>query len=198
MNNKSSLLENLNAVEPVFNTVDSFKKDFPKCGRFMQEVEKHLNIKLFDYSENHIKCIYGLQKETIQEKLIKGNKTVNIVRSDYFAAGKILLIYCIYKKTFEFNRVKTIKGNRIILSKELQNDYPAGAYIVVIRQVEYKFSPIREVLKRRVDNGRFLPLTQKVTALSITRFDESQNVFFGIEVNGKVQVNGWIFLKAMV
>jgi hypothetical protein len=198
MKKNSTLTENLNAVEPIFDTVDRFKMDFSKCGRFMKEVEQHLNIKLFEYSENHIKCMYGLQKETTKEQLFKGDKTLNIPRPDYFSKGKTLLIYNIFNKTAEFNSVKSVKGNSITLSKQLQNDYPQGSFIVVLRQVEYKFFPMREVLKKRVDNGAFLTVTQRVTGLSIIRFENSKNVFFGIELNGKVQVNGCIFLKELV
>lgn len=198
MNKKSALTNNLDAVSDVFNTVDMFRADFSRCGRKMKEVEQQLNIRLFEHCENYIKCIYGLQKETLRENLNTGDKTVNIPKNDYFKEGKAVLIYNLYHKQYEFNQVKEIKGNTLILSKELQTDYPEGSFIVAVRQVEYKRSPFHLVLKRRIDNGRFLPVLYNVTGLSMTRFPNSLNVYYGIEVNNGVQINGYIFLCELV
>lgn len=198
MNQKPGLIDNLDAVSDVFNTIDLFRADFGKSGRKMKEVEQQLDIRLFDCEENYMKCIYGLQKETIKEKLNTGDKAVNISKNDYFKEGKEVLIYNLYLKQYEFNRVKEIRGNTLILAKGLQNDYPEGSVIVAIRQIEYKRSPFRQVLKRRIDNGRFLPVLYNVTFLSLTRFPNSLNVFYGIEVNNGVQISGYIFLGELL
>ena len=195
---KSNLIDNLEAVSGVFNTVDMPRADFGKSGRNMKEVEQQLGIRLFDCDENHMKCIYSLQKETVKENLNRGEKAVNIPKNDYFKEGKAVLIYNLYHKKYEFNQVKEIKGNTLILSKGLQNAYPEGSVIIAIRQIEYKRSTFNQVLKRRIDNGRFLPVLHNVTVLSITRFPNSLNVYYGIEVNNGVQINGYFYLMGLV
>ena len=145
-----------------------------------------------------MKCIYSLQKEIVKENLNRGDKIVNIPQNDYFKEGKAVMIYNLYHKKYEFKQVKEIKGNTLILSKGLQNHYPEGSFIVAIRQVEYKRSTFNLILKRRIDNGRFLPVLHNVTCLSMTRFPNSLNVFYGIEVNNGVQINGYFYLMGLV
>jgi len=198
MNKKSNLSNNLDAVSDVFKTIDMLRADLGKSGRNMKEVEKQLGIRLFDCDENHMKCIYSLQKETVKENLNTGDKAVNIPKNDYFKEGKAVLIYNLHDKKYEFNTIKEVSGNTLVLSKGLQNHYPEGSFIVAIRQIEYKRSPFRLVLKRRIDNGRFLPVLYNVTCLSMTRFPESLNVFYGIEVNNGVQINGYFYLNCLV
>ena len=198
MNKKSSLTDNLDAVSDVFKTIDMLRADIGECGCNMKEVEQQLGIRLFDCDENYMKCIYSLQKETVKEKLNTGDKAVNIAKNDYFKEGKAVLIYNLYHKKYEFNQVKEIKGNTLILSKGLQNNYPEGSVIIAIRQIEYKRSFFHQVLKRRIDNGRFLPVLYNVTFMSITRFPNSLNVFYGIEVNNGVQINGYFYLMGLV
>lgn len=198
MNKKSSLTNNLDAVSDVFKTIDMLRADIGECGCNMKEVEQQLGIRVFDCDENYMKCIYGLQKETIKENLNTGDKTVNIPKNDYFKEGKAVLIYNLYHKKYEFRKIKEVRGNTLILSKGLQNHYPEGSFVVAIRQIEYKRSIFHLVLKRRIDNGRFLPVLHNVTGLSITRFPNSLNVFYGIEVNNGVQINGYFYLMGLV
>jgi len=198
MNKKSNLSENLDAVDGVFHAVDMLRADLGKCGRNMKEVEQQLGIRLFDCDENYMKCIYSLQKETIKENLNRGEKSVNIPKNDYFKEGKAVMIYNLYHKKYEFGTIKEIRGNTLILSKGLQNAYPEGSVIIAIRQIEYKRSTFSLILKRRIDNGRFLPVLHNVTVLSITRFPNSLNVFYGIEVNNGVQINGYFYLMGLV
>ena len=198
MNKKSNLSDNLDALDDVFHTVDLLRADIGKCGRNMKEVEQQLGIRLFDCDDNYMKCIYSLQKETIKENLNWGEKAVNIPKNDYFREGRAVLIYDLYHKKYEFRKIKEIKGNTLILSKGLQNNYPEGSVIIAIRQIEYKRSLFHLILKRRIDNGRFLPVLHNVTGLSITRFPNSLNVFYGIEVNNGVQINGYFYLMGLV
>ena len=198
MNKKSNLSDNLDAVSDVFKTIDMLRADIGECGCNMKEVEQQLGIRLFECDENYMKCIYSLQKETVKENLNRGDKAVNIAKNDYFKEGKAVLIYNLYHKKYEFRKIKEIKGNTLILSKGMQNDFPEGSVIVAVRQVEYKRSTFNQVLKRRIDNGRFLPVLYNVTFLSITRFPNSLNVFYGIEVNNGVQINGYFYLMGLV
>ena len=143
-------------------------------------------------------CIYGLKKETIKEKLNAGGKTVNVPATYYFNEGRRVLIYNLHHKTYEYAAIKAVRGNTLILSKRLQNNYPKGSVIVAVRQVDYKRSAYHQVLKRRIDSGRFLPVLHKVTLFSMTRFPNSLNVYYGIEVNNGVQITGYFFLKELL
>jgi hypothetical protein len=115
MEKKSALTNNLDSVSDVFKTVDMFRADFSRCGHKMKEVEQQLDIRLFDCDENYMKCIYGLQKKIIKENLNTGDKAVNIPKNDYFKEGKTVLIYNLYHKRYEFNQVKEVKGNTLVL-----------------------------------------------------------------------------------
>jgi len=86
----------------------------------------------------------------------------------------------------------------LILSEDLQKDYPENSKIVVIRQVEYKLYPLRGVLKRRIDCGKFQLLARKVTGLVINYMEYTKFVSYWLELNDKVQLNATIFLFGMV
>jgi hypothetical protein len=109
-----------------------------------------------------------------------------------------VLIYNIKNRVYEFNKIADIAGNYLILSKNLQNDYPENSKIVVIRQVEYKLYPIRGILKRRIDRGKFQLLARKVTGLFINYMEYSKFVSYWIELNNNAQIKGEIFLFEMV
>ena len=195
---KNGTIDILDDMENIFHMVDTIKTDFTKCGNNLREAGRHFNIKVFEHSNKSVKCIYGLQKKTLQEHSSKGDKALKIDRLDYFSKGKTVLIYNIKNNVYEFNRIKDVSGNVLIFSKGLQNDYPKSSKIVAIKQVFYKLYSTRNLLKRKVDHIRFKPLAKNVTDLSITHFDESQNVFYRIEVNRNVQIRGHIFLTSMV
>ena len=99
MNKKSKLSHNLDAVNDVFHAIDLLRADVKKCGRFLKDVDRKLNITVFDCDDNHMTCIYGLQKETVKENLNAGDKAVNVPKNDYFIEGRRVLIFIIkYKK----------------------------------------------------------------------------------------------------
>lgn len=196
MNHKSTL-ESLDYMKSLFHTADRFKADFSKCGEKMTEVEKYFDIKLFDYSENRIKCTYGLRKKTIENNISKGENIFRMDNLDYFSKGRKVLIYSIDNLIYEFNTIDEIMGNCLVLSRGLQHDYPEGATIVVIREIEYKYYPIREILKRRIDRGRFQTITRKVTFLSIFYHEHSKLVRYWVKVK-KAELKSYVLLWDMV
>ena len=196
MNHKSTL-ESLDYTKSLFHISDTFKSDFSKCGENMTEVEKHFDIKLFDHSENFIKCTYGLRKKTIENNISRGDNIFRMDNLNYFEKGKKVLIYNIEKLIYEFNTIDKIMGNCLLLSRGLQHDYPEGTKIVVIREIEYKYQPIREVLKRRIDRGRFQTLTRNVTFLSIFYHEHSKLVRYWVRVK-RAEIESHVLLWDMV
>lgn len=195
---KNSILDNFKALDSLFKTVETFKIDFSKCGKHMKEARKLFNIKPFTYSEDNIKCLYGLQKETFKNKASQGSKTVTIACLDYFTEGKTVLIYNSDHKIYEFNQIDANNGNTLVLSNDLQHDYPQGSNIIAIREIEYIITPILKTLKRRVDRGRFQPLTRNVTSIYIYHFIGMNSVSYHLEVNHVVKIGGWLCLFEMV
>lgn len=195
---KNSITKNLNALDSLFNTVDRFKVDFPKCGKYLKEARQLFNLKPFTYSENNIRCLYGLQTETLKLHANKGSKNITIANLDYFTEEKTVLIYNSENKVYEFNQIKAIDGNILVLSKDLQHDYPQGSNIIAIRQIEYKITPILKTLKRRVDRGRFQTLTRNVTFIYLCHFTGMNSVSYVLRVNHVVKVGGWICMFEMI
>ena len=61
----------------------------------------------------------------------------------------------------------------------------------------YRFDPERKVLTRQVNRQREETFLEGVTDFYITHFPESRSVLYRIEVNGKEQIRGYIFLVYM-
>lgn len=192
------ITDNQQVMESIFHTADTIRSDLTKCGMRLREVEKHFNISLFENSESSFKLIYGLQSEVLQENSYKGDQTVTVCKNDYFKKRKMVLIYNIDNNIYEFNEIKEVDGNVLLLSDSLQNDYVKNSNIVVLRQVEYKLYFNQNVLKRKLDLGYFQPLAENVSDFSVTFYPESNTVFYRIEVNEREQISGYIFLTNKV
>lgn len=187
-----------NVMEAIFHTADTIRADLTRCGMRLHEAEKNFDLSLFENSENSIKIIYGVQSEVVEEDAYKGEKNITIHKNDYFKKRKMVLIYNLENNIFEFNEIKEVDGHVLVLSHGLKNDYARGTDIVVLKQVEYKLYIKQKVLKRKLDRGYFQPLTENVSDFSVTFYPESNAVQYNIEVNGREQIMGYVFLTNMV
>lgn len=190
--------DNQQVMESIFHTVDTIRSDLTKCGMRLHEVETHFNVSLFENSESSFKLIYGLQSECLEEDSYRGNNIVTIHKNDYFKKRKAVLIYNTDSSSFEFNEIEAVDGNVLILVNRLRNDYVKNSNIVVLKQVEYRLYDKQSVLKRKLDNGYFQPITENVSDFTVTFFPESNSVYYRIEVNRREQIMGYIFLTNMV
>ncbi|UCH94005.1 MAG: hypothetical protein JSV88_27575 [Candidatus Aminicenantes bacterium] len=77
-------------------------------------------------------------------------------------------------------------------------DFPGSSMIIVLKEVEYKYYPDQEALKRKVNKGGFLLFFEEVTDFFVKYFPESCSVLYRIELNRKEQIRGYIFLPNMV
>jgi len=189
---------NQQVLESIFHTVDTIKSDLTKCGMRLQEAGKFFNLKLFDHSENYFKLMYGVSSEILEAASFKGDKTIKINKNEYIKKNKKILIYSLDHNIYEYNEIKDLENDRVILANHLQNDYPRNSYIIVLKIVEYKHYLKQNVLKRKVDKGYFQPLIEDVSDFFIQFFPESNSVLYRIEVNQKEQIRGYIFLINLV
>ena len=67
-----------------------------------------------------------------------------------------------------------------------------------VRKVEYRFDQEQKKLTRRVNRNKAETVLDGVTDFYINYFQESKSVLYRIEMNGKEQIRGYIFLINMV
>lgn len=192
------ITSNQQILESIFHTVDTIKSDLSKCGMRLQEAGKHFDLKLFDNSDNYFKLIYGISSERLETASFKGDKAVNLNKNEYIKKNRKILIYNLDNNVHEYNEIKDLENDNIILTNHLKNDYPQNSYIIVLKIVEYKLYLKQKVLKRKVDKGYFQPLIEDVSDFFVQYFPESNSVLYRIEVNQKEQIRGYIFLINMV
>jgi hypothetical protein len=183
-------------MESAFKTVDTFKADFSKCGKNMDEPKKLFNLDCFYESDYSYYCQYGIKNETIPTTANKNSKQLQIPNPDYFSPGITVLIYNSDQLIYEYNQVKTIDGNTLVLKNKLQHDYPQDSNIIVIREIKYKYNFILETLKRRVDRGKFQLLNRNVTRFYIFFFNlkSMKNFSLTLEINERMTTKGEVSL----
>ncbi|MCK4836756.1 MAG: hypothetical protein KAT17_08960 [Candidatus Aminicenantes bacterium] len=192
------VITNQQRLESIFHTVDTIKSDLTKCGMRLQEARKTFNLKVFENSSDHFMVLYGVSSEFLELDSVKGEKTIEIIKNEYFKKKKKLLIYNLENDIYEYNEIKSTENGKIILSKCLENDYPVNSIVILLKQVEYKLYPKQNILKRKVDKGYFQPLIEEVTDFYLNFFQDSKSVLYKIEINNKEQIRGYIFLVNMV
>jgi hypothetical protein len=184
-------------MESIFHTVEMIRSDLTKCGMRLQEAAGHYGLSLFAYSNCSFKVIQGVGDESLQADSHEGEESLIINRNDYFKKRKKVILYTPETNDFEFNEIKGIKGTELTLSNPLENDYPRGAVIIVLKEVEYKLYSDDNVLKRKVDRGYFQPLIEEVTAFNVKYYPESLSVLYLLEVQKKEQIRGYIYMPHM-
>jgi hypothetical protein len=192
------VITNQQRLESIFHTVDTIKSDLTKCGMRLQEAIKNFNLTVFENTDDHIMVLYGVTGESLICDVLKGEKLIEINRNEYFKKKKKILLYNLEKGIHEYNEIKNLENGKILLSKSLKNDYPQHSIIILLRQIEYQLFPKQNSLKRKVDKGYFQPLIEEVTDFYVNFFQDSKSVLYKIEINGKEQIRGYIFLVNMV
>jgi hypothetical protein len=66
-----------------------------------------------------------------------------------------------------------------------------------VQKVEYRFDPEQRTLSRRVNRQKVETILDQVTDFYITFFPESRSVLYRIEMNGRENIRGYIFLVNM-
>jgi hypothetical protein len=193
---KNSITKRLKEMDESFKTVETFKADFSKCGENMDEPKQLFNLDCFYKSDYCYYCQYGIKNETIPTTADKNSKQLQISNPEYFSPGITVLIYNSDQLIYEYNQVKTIAGNTLVLKYKLQHDYPQDSNIIVIREIKYKYNFILETLKRRVDRGKFQLLNHNVTRFYIFFLNfKSLKIFcINLEINERVTTEGEVSL----
>ena len=126
------------------------------------------------------------------------DQAVSVGRNEYLKKKRRILIYHLDGSVYEYNEIAAVTKSGIETAHPLQNDYPSQSVIIPIKRIEYKLYGDQRSLKRKVDRGHFQPLIDGVTDFYIDFFPESNSVLYRLEVNGKEQIRGYIFLINMV
>jgi type II secretory pathway pseudopilin PulG len=192
------ITSNQQVLESIFHTVDTIKSDLTKCGMRLQEASRCFDLPVFDHSDRYFKLMYGISSEVFRQACFKGDKTIIINKNEYIKKNKRILIYNPDYSVYEFNIIKDLEHDHIILSSHLQNDYPPNSILIVLKIVEYKLYQKQNILKRKVDRGYFQPLIENVSDFYIQFFPDANAVLYRIEVNRKEQIRGYIYLINMV
>jgi prepilin-type N-terminal cleavage/methylation domain-containing protein len=187
-------------MEGIFHTMNMLRSDLTKCGMRLQEAAQVFHLPLFENGGDNLRVIYGIGGEKLLEEAHGGDTTVFIERNDNFSKGKKILLFEPAGSCFEFNEITGRKGNQVTLAEGLLQPYPRNTMAVVLKEVEYKLytqpggpGP----LKRKVNKGYFQPLLEEVTDFSIQYYPEANSVLYKIQVNGKEQLQGYVFLTHM-
>jgi len=191
------LINNQQRMETIFHTVEMIRSDLTKCGMRLQEAAGQYGLSLFAYSDSSFKVIQGVGDEQLLADSNKGDESVVINRNDYFRKKKKIILYAPGTNVFEFNQIKGIRGTELTLTNPLKHDYPRGAVMVVLKEVEYKLYAEDNILKRKVDRGYFQPLIEEVTMFAVKYYPEALSLLYRLEVNKKEQVRGYIYMPHM-
>lgn len=194
----AKVINNMNRMEGIFHTVDTIRSDLNRCGMKLQEASSLFGFPIFEYTSQSFKVLYGLGEEDIKTDSWKGDRHIYTDRNEFLSKGRAILIYDIAKLNYEFNAIKEINGERLILEDELLHDYTGKTTVIALKEVEYRIYSKQKALKRKVNQGYFQPLLEDVTDFYVKFFPESQSVLYRIEIDKKEQIRGYIFLTNMV
>ncbi len=67
--------------------------------------------------------------------------------------------------------------------------------IIPLKETEMKLYKKDMTIKRKIDRGYFQPVIEGVTDFYISFFEDSNSVLYRLEISGKEQVRGYIFLS---
>ncbi len=185
-------------LEGIFHAVDTIKSDLNKCGMRLQEAAQLTPFPLFEYGADGFKLTFGLSAEPLLLNAAAGAGCVQINPNDFFTKNRKIVIYNPDRGIVEFNEIVQSNKGMIRLKKNLESDFQVASIAVVLKEVEYRYYPAQQALKRKADRGNFQPLLEEVSDFFVTFFPDSKAVLYRIEVNKKEQIRGYIFLSNMV
>ncbi|MEN8223054.1 MAG: hypothetical protein ABFR36_07320 [Acidobacteriota bacterium] len=182
-------------LESLFFTVDTIKNDLTKCGMRLQEAAELFDIPLFSNTQSGFKVIYGLASDELMENCYKGDNRIEVTGNDFVKKGRKILVYDAVSKRHEFIRIKKVDGNSLLLDSPMRSDHLKHSVIIPLKEIEMKLYKKERTIKRKVDRGYFQPVIEGVTDFYISFFDDSNSVLYRLEIDGKEQVRGYIFLS---
>lgn len=187
-------------MEGIFHTMDILRSDLTKCGMRLGEAARIFHLPLFESGGEDLRIIYGVSGEKLTMEACCGEFQAVIQRNDFFSKGKKVLFFEPASGIYEFNEIKGRKGDQLTLAQPLLQDYPLNTALVALKEVEYKLYTHPEYpgpLKRKVNKGYFQPLLEEVTEFYIQYVPEAHSVFYRIQVNGREQLQGYVFMTHM-
>ncbi|MCP4221699.1 MAG: type II secretion system protein [bacterium] len=185
-------------MESIFHTIDSIRSDLTKCGMRVQRAAAVYGFPMFVYTKESFKVLYGIADDALNCDCLKGGREIHVERYAPHSEREKILIFDPLDKSSEFNQVKSVEGNRLELVLDLKNEYSRNSLVIVIKEVEYKIYWKQKALKRKVNRGYFQPMMENVTDFNIQYFPEAASVLYRIEISGREQIRGYIFLTNMV
>lgn len=194
----SNILSNENSIK-IFKNVEKIRYDLTHCAKLLIDISHFLDFPFLQYNDYSFKVVYGIQSETINTDSLKGSNTLILKNAvnKFFKKGKSLLIYDEGKKIFQLNSIKSVDENRLTLDENLTDDFPESSGIIVLKEVECKYFPEKNALKRKVNNGAYLHFFEEVTEFFFKFFPESCSVLYRIELKKTEQIRGHVFLTNM-
>ncbi len=192
------ITNNQQKMEAIFHTVETIRSDLTKCGQRVRIASENCGFNMFENSEQSFKVLYGVKDESLTGNCWSGETKIPMERSAYFTRKKKILLFDSEKKTYEFNKIKDLENEHVVLTEKLQNDYSKNSLAIVLNEVEYKIYSKQRTLKRKVNNGYFQPLIDNVTDFYVQFFPEASSVLYRIEINEQEQVRGYVFLTNTV
>lgn len=192
------ITSNQEKLEAIFHAVDTVKGDLTKCGMRLQEAGMYFGIPLYESQELGFKIMFGVAGDLLEYAIPKGERVIEVTDPEPFKPKKKIIIYDPEQRVYEFNYIKGINKNDLSLAKKLKHTYSINSRVVMIKEVTVKLHQKECVLKRKTDRGYFQPLLENVTDFFIKFYPDSHSILYRIEVEGKEQIRGYIFLQNLV
>jgi len=196
--NKKRIIGSQEKMETIFHTVEMIRRDLTQCGLHLLEPAKLLGFPLFVNSDYSFNIIYGIECGMLTEGAKKNDTTITTSRENNFKKKKRIMIYDPDISNYEVNKILSVDDDRLTLETGLQDDYPKNSSLVILKQVEYKHYAQQNILRRKINQGHFQPLLEKVTDFYVKFFPEVCSVMYRIEIDKKEQIRGYINMKNMV
>ncbi len=192
------IMDNQERLEALFNTVDFFKADISSCGKRLQEAQNLLPSICFETTPHKLTIRLGAGSEVLPVPVKAKSQSLEIMTPESFADGKTILAYDTESGQFEWNRIKKKTRQRLIFENCLQNEYPSGSRLVVVKSVTYQHDPAKQILSRKVDRAPAQPMLEQVKDFYFSFHPEQASMLYQLELCTGEQVRGYIALNNLV
>lgn len=192
------IMDSQERLEALFNTVDFFKSDISSCGMRLQEAQTLLPSLCCETAPRKLTIRLGTASEVLSKAVAANSQYLDLAAPDAFADGKTVLVYDPESSLFEWNRIRKRTQERLTLENRLQNDYPSGSRVIVVKSVTYQHDPSRQLLSRKVDRAPAQPMLEQVKDFYFTFYPQQASMLYQLELSTGEQVRGYITLNNLI
>lgn len=185
-------------LEALFNTVDFFKSDMSSCGKLLIEAQNFLPPFCCETAPHKLTIRLGTAVETLSTPVMAQSKTLDIETSEYFAAGKEILIYDPVTKHSEWTYIENKSKSQLCLEACLKQDYSTGSRLIAIKTICYQHDPSQQILRRKVDQSPAQPMLEEVKDFYFSFFPQQASILYQLELSTGEQVRGYIAITNLI